>query len=127
MRKDIFDRVVAFKENVGVEGLSSEQKRLVDKLILHGRRNGKMMIAKRLICDFYMCSKLNANIITLCIFISSFLLLLLSSFTSSFFFFIPHRFSSLFLIFFLFFSFFFRFYCLAQCLSLYLSWCLCIF
>ncbi|XP_047472872.1 thimet oligopeptidase-like [Penaeus chinensis] len=40
MRKDIFDRVVAFKENVGVEGMSSEQKRLVDKLILHGRRNG---------------------------------------------------------------------------------------
>ncbi|XP_069947514.1 thimet oligopeptidase isoform X2 [Cherax quadricarinatus] len=40
MRKDIFDRVVAFSENVGMEGLNDEQKRLVDKLILHGKRNG---------------------------------------------------------------------------------------
>lgn len=72
MRKDIFDRVVAFKENVGVEGLSSEQKRLVDKLILHGRRNGKMF-ARRLICSFYVCSKLNSHVIALCIFISFYL------------------------------------------------------
>nr|XP_045605809.1 thimet oligopeptidase-like [Procambarus clarkii] len=40
MRKDIFDRVVAFRDNNGLEGFSDEQKRLVAKLILHGRRNG---------------------------------------------------------------------------------------
>ena len=37
MRKEIFDRVVSFKKT---DDLSDEQKRLVDKLILHGRRNG---------------------------------------------------------------------------------------
>lgn len=41
MRKDIFDRVVAFRDTVGLGGLTDEQKRLVDKLILHGKRNGK--------------------------------------------------------------------------------------
>ncbi|KAK8402429.1 hypothetical protein O3P69_000679 [Scylla paramamosain] len=40
MRKDIFDRVVGFKDSVGIDGLTTEQKRLVEKLILHGKRNG---------------------------------------------------------------------------------------
>ncbi len=40
MKKDIFDNVVAFKENVGLEGLSPEQKRFVEKAIIAGRRNG---------------------------------------------------------------------------------------
>ncbi|XP_045134136.1 thimet oligopeptidase-like [Portunus trituberculatus] len=40
MRKDIFDRVVEFKESVSTDGLTAEQKRLVEKLILHGKRNG---------------------------------------------------------------------------------------
>lgn len=56
MRKDIFDRVVAFKENVGVEGFSSEQKRLLEKLILHGRRNGKKILGRRMIHSFYIFS-----------------------------------------------------------------------
>ncbi|XP_066989642.1 thimet oligopeptidase-like isoform X2 [Macrobrachium rosenbergii] len=37
MRKEIFDRVVSFKKT---DDLTDEQKRLVDKLILHGKRNG---------------------------------------------------------------------------------------
>ncbi|XP_071545618.1 thimet oligopeptidase-like [Panulirus ornatus] len=40
MRKDIFDRVVAFRDTVNMEGFSDEQKRLIEKLILHGKRNG---------------------------------------------------------------------------------------
>lgn len=40
MRRDIFDRVVGFKNSVGTGGLTAEQKRLVEKLILHGKRNG---------------------------------------------------------------------------------------
>lgn len=40
MRKDVFDRVVAFKDNVGYEGLSEEQKRFVEKEIVKGKRNG---------------------------------------------------------------------------------------
>ena len=41
MRKDIFDRLVGFRDNVGTDGLGMEQKRLVEKLILHGKRNGE--------------------------------------------------------------------------------------
>ncbi|XP_068207968.1 thimet oligopeptidase-like isoform X1 [Palaemon carinicauda] len=37
MRKEIFDRVISFKKT---DDLTDEQKRLVDKLILHGKRNG---------------------------------------------------------------------------------------
>ncbi|XP_076029322.1 thimet oligopeptidase-like isoform X2 [Oratosquilla oratoria] len=40
MRKDIFDRVVAYNKNIGTKGLLPEQKRLVEKLIRHGKRNG---------------------------------------------------------------------------------------
>ena len=41
MRKDLFDRVAKFVElNPGMEGLSDEQKRFVEKEIVHGKRNG---------------------------------------------------------------------------------------
>ncbi|KAK3878955.1 hypothetical protein Pcinc_016441 [Petrolisthes cinctipes] len=47
MRKEIFDRVVAFRDTVGLGGLTDEQKRLVDKLILHGKRNAGVSASKK--------------------------------------------------------------------------------
>ncbi len=43
MRKDIFDRVVAFRDANGpdFEGLSHEQKRFVEKEVILGKRNGE--------------------------------------------------------------------------------------
>ncbi|KAB7507201.1 Thimet oligopeptidase [Armadillidium nasatum] len=40
MRKDVFDRIVAFKEKEGLSDLNDEQKRFIEKLILAGKRNG---------------------------------------------------------------------------------------
>ncbi|RXG59754.1 Thimet oligopeptidase, partial [Armadillidium vulgare] len=40
MRKDVFDRIVAFKEKEGLSELNDEQKRFIEKLILAGKRNG---------------------------------------------------------------------------------------
>lgn len=50
MRKDIFDCVVAFRDNVGTAGFNDEQKRLIEKLILHGKRNGKYMGKQDSLC-----------------------------------------------------------------------------
>lgn len=41
MRVDVFKNVAAFKEKFGLEGLTAEQKRFVEKEITLGRRNGK--------------------------------------------------------------------------------------
>ncbi len=40
MRKDIFDLVVAFEKSGKMDGLTAEQRRFVEKEIVHGRRNG---------------------------------------------------------------------------------------
>ena len=40
MRQDVFDVVVAFNEK-GLDGLSAEEKRYVERLIKYGRRNGR--------------------------------------------------------------------------------------
>ena len=40
MRKDTFDRVCAFKELPAYQDLSAEMKRMVEKTIVEGKRNG---------------------------------------------------------------------------------------
>ena len=40
MKKELFDNVCAFKENVGLDQLTKEEKRWVEKEIVSGRRNG---------------------------------------------------------------------------------------
>lgn len=40
MRKDVFANICLFKEKVGLEGLTHEQKRFVEKEIIDGKRNG---------------------------------------------------------------------------------------
>ena len=39
MRQDVFDVIVAF-EKKGLDGLSAEEKRYVERMIKYGRRNG---------------------------------------------------------------------------------------
>lgn len=43
MRRDVYDKIVAFKINSGTEfeNLSAEVKRFVEKAIFDGKRNGK--------------------------------------------------------------------------------------
>ena len=41
MRRDVYDNVVAFKRNVGVDELSPEMRRFVDRIITEGKRNGR--------------------------------------------------------------------------------------
>lgn len=43
MRKDVFANICLFKEKVGLEGLTHEQKRFVEKEIIDGKRNGKFV------------------------------------------------------------------------------------
>lgn len=40
MKKEIFDNVTAFKDKFGLEGLTKEEQRFVEKSIIGGRRNG---------------------------------------------------------------------------------------
>ena len=40
MRKDVFDRIVKFKETPEYSSLNKEQVRFVEKLIRNGKRNG---------------------------------------------------------------------------------------
>lgn len=40
MKKDLFDNVCTFKEKIGLDGLTEEQKRWVEKTIIAGRRSG---------------------------------------------------------------------------------------
>ena len=40
MRKDNFDRICAFKELPAFNDLTQEQKRMVEKIIVEGKRNG---------------------------------------------------------------------------------------
>jgi Zn-dependent oligopeptidase len=40
MKKDLFDNVCAFKDRVGLEKLTAEEKRWVEKEIVKGKRNG---------------------------------------------------------------------------------------
>ena len=42
MRCDVYRNVVAFKESVGVDDLSPEMLRFVDRLLTEGRRNGRV-------------------------------------------------------------------------------------
>ena len=42
MNKDVFDRVCLFKDKCGLDGLSQEMKRWVEKKILDGKRNGEV-------------------------------------------------------------------------------------
>ncbi len=44
MRKDIFDLIKYFTDQVGLEGLTHEQKRFVEKEIIDGERNGKTVV-----------------------------------------------------------------------------------
>lgn len=46
MRKDIFDRVIAFKEKWGLDTLEREDRRFVEKLISIGKRNGMVIVIK---------------------------------------------------------------------------------
>ena len=40
MKKEIFDNVCTFQEKIGLEGLTVEEKRFVEKTIIAGKRNG---------------------------------------------------------------------------------------
>ena len=42
MRKDVFDNVVRFTEKVGLENLSAEVRRYVEKRVRDGKRNGSI-------------------------------------------------------------------------------------
>ena len=41
MKKDVFDNICFFKETFGLENLSPEWKRFVEKKIVDGKRDGK--------------------------------------------------------------------------------------
>jgi len=40
MKKEVFDNVCAFKDRIGLDNLSTEEKRFVEKAIITGKRNG---------------------------------------------------------------------------------------
>lgn len=41
MKKEIFDNICFFMEHFGVNDLSAEKKRYIEKFIVDGKRNGK--------------------------------------------------------------------------------------
>ena len=47
MKQDVFDVIVAF-EKKGMEGLTAEEKRYVERMIKYGKRNGMSVVQKKL-------------------------------------------------------------------------------
>ncbi len=79
MRKDVFDNVCTFKEKHGLEGLSSEEKRWVEKTIIAGKRNGlhldgekrdKVKAVKKKISELGTQFSFNLNEDSTCIYLS---------------------------------------------------------
>jgi thimet oligopeptidase len=44
MKKDVFENVVFFKEKFGLENLTPELRRYVEKKIIDGKRDGKIIM-----------------------------------------------------------------------------------
>ena len=47
MKKEVFDNVCAFKDRIGLDNLSVEEKRFVEKTVITGRRNGLHLDSER--------------------------------------------------------------------------------